>query len=172
MNSLFEIAISNVLVAGMLAAVVFLISRVWRKPALIHCLWVIVLLKLVTPPMIPIPIGVSWLPMTPDSHSPQPDPPGLMTAHTSELADRLTTAHGGEMPGHIEPIGKNGIRRDLHDSNETSPSWNSNDPAVIGAEADDPGGFNSAANRSIDASTNGLSSAAGDDSEQPGEFVG
>ncbi|MBT4864148.1 MAG: hypothetical protein HON53_03375 [Planctomycetaceae bacterium] len=51
MNSLLEVAISNAVVATVLALVVYSIGRVCKKPALMHCLWVLVILKLVTPPV-------------------------------------------------------------------------------------------------------------------------
>src|SRR5262245_34821178 len=53
MQPLLETAISNALVASGLALVAFAVSR-WRRPALAHALWLLVLLKLVTPPLIPV----------------------------------------------------------------------------------------------------------------------
>ena len=61
MNAILEMALSNALVAGLMAVVVFGISRIFRRPALIHSLWLLVLIKLVTPPIVPVPIEVSWL---------------------------------------------------------------------------------------------------------------
>ncbi|MCH8828790.1 MAG: hypothetical protein IID45_04355, partial [Planctomycetes bacterium] len=61
MNAILEMALSNALVASLMAVVVFGISRLFRRPALIHSLWLLVLIKLVTPPIVPIPIEVSWL---------------------------------------------------------------------------------------------------------------
>lgn len=56
MNWLLEVLISNALVATGLAACVGLISLCVRRPALLHVLWVLVLLKLVTPPLVRIPV--------------------------------------------------------------------------------------------------------------------
>ncbi|HMF12423.1 MAG TPA: M56 family metallopeptidase, partial [Gemmataceae bacterium] len=53
MQSLVEIGLSNALVASVLAVLAFTVSR-WRRPALAHGLWLLVLLKLVTPPLVPI----------------------------------------------------------------------------------------------------------------------
>jgi beta-lactamase regulating signal transducer with metallopeptidase domain len=53
MQTLVETAISNALVASALALVAFAVSR-WRRPALAHGLWLLVLLKLVTPPLLPV----------------------------------------------------------------------------------------------------------------------
>jgi bla regulator protein blaR1 len=49
--------LSNALVATLLAAVVWGIARYARQPALAHVLWVVVLLKLLTPPLVTIPVG-------------------------------------------------------------------------------------------------------------------
>lgn len=58
MYALVEIGILNALTAGALATVALLISRVVRRPAVVHALWVLVLLKLVTPPVVEIPVGL------------------------------------------------------------------------------------------------------------------
>ena len=61
MNALLEIVLSNVVAASTLALCVAAFSRVCRRPAVIHSLWVLVLLKFVTPPIIALPIPVDWL---------------------------------------------------------------------------------------------------------------
>ena len=48
--------ISNVLVVAVLAVVVGLLGRIWKNPAGLHVLWVLVLLKLVTPPLVALHI--------------------------------------------------------------------------------------------------------------------
>jgi WD40 repeat protein/beta-lactamase regulating signal transducer with metallopeptidase domain len=58
-GSLVEIGMANALLAGLLATVALLVGRYSRRPALIHSLWLLVLLKLVTPPLVPLPIP--WL---------------------------------------------------------------------------------------------------------------
>ncbi|MDB5293033.1 MAG: antirepressor regulating drug resistance protein [Phycisphaerales bacterium] len=58
MESLLWIAISNAIVAGVAAPFVWAISRFARRPALTHALWLVVLLKLVTPPVWTIPVHV------------------------------------------------------------------------------------------------------------------
>lgn len=58
MYSLVEIGILNAITATALAIVVWLISCVVRRPAVVHALWVLVLLKLVTPPIVEIPVGL------------------------------------------------------------------------------------------------------------------
>ena len=51
MNDLAHIAVHNTLFALVLAACVYCIGHVWRKPPMVHLLWVLVLLKLVAPPV-------------------------------------------------------------------------------------------------------------------------
>jgi beta-lactamase regulating signal transducer with metallopeptidase domain len=62
METLFSVVVSNLLVAGLLAVVAWLVGRSGRRPVLAHALWVLVLVKLVTPPLVrislPLP-GVS-----------------------------------------------------------------------------------------------------------------
>ncbi len=59
MSGLLEIALSNAVVATMLALLAAGIARMYRRPALTHSLWLLVLLKLVTPPI--IPVQTSWI---------------------------------------------------------------------------------------------------------------
>lgn len=57
---LLTAAISNSVVAGLLACVVVCITR-WRSNAHVaRSLWLLVLVKLVTPPILPIPISSTW----------------------------------------------------------------------------------------------------------------
>lgn len=56
MSTLLEIAVNNALACVLLSAVVLVLSRVWNRPAVIHALWVIVLLKTLTPPLVPFSV--------------------------------------------------------------------------------------------------------------------
>jgi beta-lactamase regulating signal transducer with metallopeptidase domain len=56
MESLVHTMLSNALAVIVLAAVVATVSRFCRRPALIHGLWLVVLIKLVTPPFISVPL--------------------------------------------------------------------------------------------------------------------
>jgi beta-lactamase regulating signal transducer with metallopeptidase domain len=57
MNWLATTALTNAIAATLLAVVVCALSRCCRRPALSHHLWVIVLLKFLTPPLVEIPVG-------------------------------------------------------------------------------------------------------------------
>ncbi len=54
MGALVEIVLSNAVVAALLALAAAALSALCRRPALAHRLWLLVLLKLVTPPLFPV----------------------------------------------------------------------------------------------------------------------
>ena len=58
MDDLLSIAVSNAVAATVLALAAIAVGAVYRRPALVHGLWLLVLLKLVTPPLLFLP--VSW----------------------------------------------------------------------------------------------------------------
>src|SRR5438128_1279081 len=53
---LVQVGLSNVLVAAVLALVAVIVGRVARRPALTHALWLLVLVKLITPPLLLVPV--------------------------------------------------------------------------------------------------------------------
>ncbi|MBI2478489.1 MAG: hypothetical protein HYV60_07575, partial [Planctomycetia bacterium] len=61
MTSILETAVSNVLLAATLAIMALVVSRLWKNPHVAHLLWVIVLAKLVTPPLWNVPMPVAGL---------------------------------------------------------------------------------------------------------------
>ena len=56
MSPLLQIGLLNAVIATGLALVAMVASRFVRRPAVVHALWVLVLLKLVTPPLVPLAI--------------------------------------------------------------------------------------------------------------------
>jgi bla regulator protein blaR1 len=84
MPPLLEIVVSNTLLAALLA-VSAAGSRLLRRPALTHSLWLLVLLKLLTPPIVPVPI--SW-PAANETSSQTEDPSSLPLI---SLADPAST---------------------------------------------------------------------------------
>ena len=58
MQDFLQIVASNAIVVVVLAAGVTLLGRVWRNPACLHLLWMCVLLKLVTPPLLTVPVAL------------------------------------------------------------------------------------------------------------------
>ena len=59
MNDVFLFAAHNTVVAFLFALFVYGLTRVWRNPPVAHVLWLLVLLKLVAPPVLPI----GWSPL-------------------------------------------------------------------------------------------------------------
>jgi bla regulator protein blaR1 len=55
-ETLLHLGLSNALVATVLAVAAAGVSRLVRRPALVHSLWLLVLLKLVTPPLVSVPV--------------------------------------------------------------------------------------------------------------------
>src|SRR5262245_36064915 len=56
MNALFEIGVSNALLACPLVLLAMVTSRLVRTPALTHALWLLVLLRLVSPPFLKLAV--------------------------------------------------------------------------------------------------------------------
>lgn len=80
MEPLVNALLSNALVATGLALAPLILSRFGRSPALVHSLWLVVLLKLVTPPLVQVPLAISPTAL-------QVRPPGAV-----DVACRLTLA--------------------------------------------------------------------------------
>lgn len=58
MAALLEIALANLMVASLLALLASLAGLWGRRPALTHALWVLVFIKLITPPL--FPVALPW----------------------------------------------------------------------------------------------------------------
>ena len=118
MYAFWEIIASNAIVATILAIGATLLSRIWKNAAAVHVLWVVVLLKLFTPPLVTaeLPVAFTSLPSAgrADSnesrfHSPAHEKaeqtvPVAMTNSLGAIAagnDRRTswnTSHGNSRP--------------------------------------------------------------------------
>jgi beta-lactamase regulating signal transducer with metallopeptidase domain len=62
MDTFLRIGLSNAVAATALALIAAGVSRFARRPAVTHVLWVIVLLKLITPPLLAIPVHLRGTP--------------------------------------------------------------------------------------------------------------
>jgi beta-lactamase regulating signal transducer with metallopeptidase domain len=56
MEPVLRLGLTNALMATLLAVLVACFRLVCRRPAVLHCLWLLVLLKLITPPLVDVPI--------------------------------------------------------------------------------------------------------------------
>ena len=63
MNAIGEIVVSNALLVVILAAVIAVVGRFWKNPAGLHLLWLLVLLKFITPPLLTVPIHLPSRPI-------------------------------------------------------------------------------------------------------------
>ncbi len=70
MTTLLQIGLGNAVLAGLIAVLALAAGRWSRRPALAHSLWLLVLLKLVTPPLV-LP-RLAWLPPEPTAPTPAP----------------------------------------------------------------------------------------------------
>jgi beta-lactamase regulating signal transducer with metallopeptidase domain len=55
-----RLLLTNAAAAGLIALVAWAASRVLRRQAVVHALWLLALLKLVSPPIAPVPLLPSW----------------------------------------------------------------------------------------------------------------
>jgi beta-lactamase regulating signal transducer with metallopeptidase domain len=72
-DTLLRVGLSNAASAGVLAIVLLPLARLSRRPALTHALSVLILLKLVTPPLLALPLA--W-----PSHAPRETPRQILAA--------------------------------------------------------------------------------------------
>lgn len=91
MNQLLEIGLTNAALATLVAVFATLAGRLVRRPALAHALWLLVLLKLVTPPFVLVPVtlpkaavrtevaavSLGSVPLVATSAAPETAPPSL-----------------------------------------------------------------------------------------------
>ena len=56
MDTLLHVGLMNAAVACVLALAAVAVGRVYRRPAVLHALWLLVLLKLLTPPLWDVPV--------------------------------------------------------------------------------------------------------------------
>jgi len=85
MHAFWEIVASNALVVAVLAVLVALLGRFWKNPVGLHLLWVLVLLKLVTPPLATLPIP-------------------LPATHTRRATEERERGHGNSGESYLEPL--------------------------------------------------------------------
>jgi beta-lactamase regulating signal transducer with metallopeptidase domain/uncharacterized membrane protein len=58
MDTLLSAAFDNAVLVSLLAVAVLVVERFARRPALSHCLWILLLLKLVTPPLVTLHLAL------------------------------------------------------------------------------------------------------------------
>jgi beta-lactamase regulating signal transducer with metallopeptidase domain len=99
MESLVHILLSNALAATVIAVVAAALGRICRRPALTHGLWLVVLLKLVTPPLVPVSLPITSV-VSPVGSSPaasrinfDPRPAAALESPADVRVDESTPRH-------------------------------------------------------------------------------
>jgi WD40 repeat protein/beta-lactamase regulating signal transducer with metallopeptidase domain len=119
MELLLGIGLSNAVLAGMLALLVVCVSGLARRPALAHCLWLLVLVKLLTPPL--VSVSLPWLPPEAEPAAPgtalPPPPPLTPTGVAAGKGDVGVTAAkapaGARLAPALPPANTGGSQADL-----------------------------------------------------------
>ncbi|HEY8233634.1 MAG TPA: M56 family metallopeptidase [Vicinamibacteria bacterium] len=60
METGLRLVLTNAAAAALVACLALVVSRLVRRPALAHALWLLALVKLVTPPILPLPLLPAW----------------------------------------------------------------------------------------------------------------
>jgi bla regulator protein BlaR1 len=116
MPAFWEIVASNAVVATILAIGAMLLGRIWKNAAALHVLWVVVLLKLFTPPLVTTDLPFA-LPLRPSAarattHGEALDLPKRDNAARTTLPDltarvALTDSRGPDFRGNSRPMLEN-----------------------------------------------------------------
>ncbi len=116
MDALLRLVLTNAVLAGLLALVAWVASRFVRRQAVVHGLWLLALVKLVTPPL----VGVPLLPQGETRTAPATDleSPGLSLLPAAGRA--------GERPAAVKPAAGRTRR--------WRPEFHAGDPAPSAAE--------------------------------------
>jgi beta-lactamase regulating signal transducer with metallopeptidase domain len=112
MSTFVEVGLSNAVAAGFLAILAILVGLLSRRPALVHALWLLVLVKLVTPPLVRIPLP-TWEPAPRATTEVVPDEPAVVLVEPEPvedieeefiLAEEKVVAVAPDQPAEEEPL--------------------------------------------------------------------
>ncbi len=121
MNELFLIVAHNCAAALALACVVWSVTRVWRNPAAAHLLWLVVLLKLLAPPV----MHVDWSSVLPTAWR------GSTHLAVAGLSDnRIAKTETDSRPLGAEAATAEHVRKDHRPGVEGSPGQIPHAPSV------------------------------------------
>ena len=105
MLTIFEITLSNLIVAGLLAILATVVQRANKWPHLAHFLWLLVLIKLLLPPLFPISLELSAETPRPAPTLSQPsnDEPPPNSAALAPKEEALPIRHPSTRPLQSSP---------------------------------------------------------------------
>ncbi len=84
-----RLLLTNAAYAGLIALVAWAASRVVRRPAVVHGLWLLALVRLLTPPIAPLPLLPAWTGLPLVSAPPTPTVVVIPSPRADALASRL-----------------------------------------------------------------------------------
>ena len=132
-ETLLHAGLGNALAAALLATLVAGFGLVARRPALMHALWIVVLLKLITPPLWSVPIGLGATSSTEEENVSPGDPAkahaviGGLEPPTAELvfiADPQPEIVSPDLVGIVEaPAWSGPPNSETQSRGGTAPSW-------------------------------------------------
>ena len=96
MHGVLQVGLTNAVLATLLAVVVWCVTRIVRRPAVAHVLWLLVLVKLVTPPFFSLPLPFLRAPAPAE-----PERPGPVTRHRDPAGPRFDVVTDDRQ----EPVG-------------------------------------------------------------------
>jgi len=99
-DAILELGLLNAVLAAVLALVVLCVTWICRRPALAHALWLLVLIKLITPPF--WPIEVPW----PQSMGTEPEPEVAPQASVAAQGPIALAQPEGQFPEAPEAAGE------------------------------------------------------------------
>ena len=100
--TVLELGLSNLVVAAVLAALALAAGTWGKRPALTHALWLLVLLKLVTPPVINLPVRLLPASEPPAVAKADPLPPLPQTRTEARAEQRQLAGSVGVAPGTLK----------------------------------------------------------------------
>ena len=115
MTTLLNIALINAVTVLPLALLAFVVGRAARRPALSHALWVVVLLKFVTPPLFQLPVTID-MPVANVGHI--PTMPGTPRNIASHVDDESVMHSEGVIPNVSDPASESVARVETLITNE------------------------------------------------------
>jgi len=102
---------ANAAAAGLLCLIAWLASHVVRRPSIVHALWALALLKLVTPPLLPVPL----LPLAPLASgapaAPAPEPTTMGLSDGTASASVPVGSVAGALAGTSATTGRLPLER-------------------------------------------------------------
>jgi bla regulator protein blaR1 len=94
MSVWLEAALSNAAIATLLAVAVAGVARMWRSPHLAHALWLLVMIKFITPPLLGVPFAL--VPEPPSSRNAAALTGGQQSQVPSRSSDEQAVVHAAQ----------------------------------------------------------------------------